>query len=346
MSPDTPPVGVRQLAARDSLDALTALLHRAYADLAARGDDLGVAALTPDQVRRRAGEGPCFVAESGGELVGVVGVRGLGGLPAAGSSPGVGWASDRDTAHLHLFAVEPALVGQGVGRRLVQAAEQWARESGYRWLSSEVAEAAAELRAGYRRLGYAEAAHRRGPGPATVTMRKALDRSPLGEHLQLMARYNLWATHRLYAAVDRLDDAAYRRPLALPFGSVHGSLNRLLLGMQLLWFRRFAEGHSDVQDMNAEVEPDRARLRARLTDGALAWLPLLDVWPDARLHGSLEYRRVGGELIALPFAATLLHVFNQCTHHRAQIAGGLGLLGQAAPELDLVWMLQEERART
>jgi uncharacterized damage-inducible protein DinB len=44
----------------------------------------------------------------------------------------------------------------------------------------------------------------------------------------------------------------------------------------------------------------------------------------------------------LPFAATLAHVFNHSTHHRGQITAALTAMGQPAPELDMVYMLQAE----
>ena len=44
----------------------------------------------------------------------------------------------------------------------------------------------------------------------------------------------------------------------------------------------------------------------------------------------------------LPFAATLAHVFNHGTHHRGQITAALTALGQPCPELDMVYLLQEE----
>ena len=47
-------------------------------------------------------------------------------------------------------------------------------------------------------------------------------------------------------------------------------------------------------------------------------------------------------LHSLPFAATLAHVFNQSTHRRGQITAALTAMGQAAPELDMVDMLQAE----
>ena len=49
-----------------------------------------------------------------------------------------------------------------------------------------------------------------------------------------------------------------------------------------------------------------------------------------------------GTPASLPFAATLAHVFNHGTHHRGQITAALTALGQPCPELDLVYMLQQE----
>ena len=69
------------------------------------------------------------------------------------------------------------------------------------------------------------------------------------------------------------------------------------------------------------------------------------VWPDERLHGTLAYQRINGQPMVLPFAATLLHVFNHGTHHRGQISAALTALGQPPPDLDLVVMLQEALAR-
>ena len=78
----------------------------------------------------------------------------------------------------------------------------------------------------------------------------------------------------------------------------------------------------------------------------MAWLPLLEIWPEHRLHGQLSYHRVAGGESSLPFAATLQHVFNHGTHHRGQITAALTMLGQPAPEIDLVYMLLQENPKT
>ena len=337
---------IRPLAARDSFDALTALLHRAYAPLAAQGLNFTAATQTAELTRKRVAEGQCFVAESGGELIGTVTVCGPYEMDSAPWASSVPWFRERNTAHFHQFAVCPGQQGCGLGRRLVAQCERWAREQGYRRMALDTAEPATELRSLYRRLGYADVGQVQWEGRSycSVVMQKSIDRSPLREQLQTMARYNLWATRQLYRHIDALPEAEYRRNLGLFFKSVHGTLNHLLVGEHELWRRRFAEGASPVWALDAEVEPDRARLRERLLEGALAWLALLEVWPEERLQGELAYRRVAGPWVSLPFAATLAHVFNHGTHHRGQITAALTALGQPGPELDLVTMLHEESA--
>lgn len=335
---------IRLLAARDSFDALTTLLHRAYAPLAARGLNFSAATQDVATTQRRAAEGQCFVAEYRGRIVGTVTVHGVGDPEQLPWSAEVPAYRDRDTAHLDQFAVDPALQRRGLGRRLVAACERWAREHGYKRLALDVAEDATELCAMYRRLGYTEGAQVQWKGRTyrSLVMEKPLDHSPLREHLRLMARYHLWATRELFTGVDVLPEADYRRDAGLAFKTIHGTLNHLLLAEHEVWHRRFTEGGSEVKHFDTELEPDRAGLRERLLDTALAWLPLIEVWPEARLLGALDFSRSDGTAARLPFAAALLHVFNHGTHHRGQVTAAMTALGHAGPELDLARMLTQE----
>ena len=337
-------IDIRLLAARDSLEALTELLHRAYGPLAARGMNFTAATQSVTTTQKRVAEGQCFVAEQGRRIVGTVTVCGPYELQNAPWTAGVPVFRDRDTAHFHQFAVAPELHRQGLGRRLVAACEKWARERGYKRMALDTAEPADELRALYRSLGYADVSTVQWEGKTyrSVVMEKPLDHSPLREQLRLLARYNLWATRVLLAQVDALPDADYRRDLGLFFKSIHGTLNHLLLGEHEVWYRRFAEGASPVTALDAEVEPDRVALSERLVESALAWLPLIEVWPEARLLGKIEYRRIHGDAVVLPFAAALTHVFNHGTHHRGQVTAALTALGRPCPELDLALMLVQE----
>jgi uncharacterized damage-inducible protein DinB len=171
--------------------------------------------------------------------------------------------------------------------------------------------------------------------------------STLRDHFLTLARYNAWATRRLLQDhIAALPDELYRRDAGLFFKSVHRTLNHLLVGEQLVWFPRFAEGVSPRMALDAEAEPDRERLATRLIEGAARWLPLIESMGEAQLTGVLRYTTTRGVPTALPFGATLAHVFNHGTHHRGQISAALTAMGQPCPELDLVLMLVAESPST
>lgn len=167
-------------------------------------------------------------------------------------------------------------------------------------------------------------------------------------HFLQLARYNVWATRRLLDTVALLPEAGYRKDVGLFFKSIHGTLNHLLVGEHRIWFPRFAQGVSpgkaDGITLDMEVEPDRQRLVQALKDGAGRWGPLIEGWPVERFDGTLNYNTMNGAPVALPFAATLAHVFNHGTHHRGQITAALTALGQPGPDLDLVVLLQQTAA--
>ena len=157
-----------------------------------------------------------------------------------------------------------------------------------------------------------------------------------------LARYNVWATRRLLDVVATVPEADYRKDVGLYFKSIHGTLNHLLVGEHMLWYPRFARGVSPSVALDAEIEPDRDRLAQALKGGAANWLPLIESWPTERFDGPLAYTNMRGQAMRLPFGATLAHVFNHGTHHRGQVSAALTALGRPCPELDLVYLLQEE----
>jgi uncharacterized damage-inducible protein DinB len=162
----------------------------------------------------------------------------------------------------------------------------------------------------------------------------------LHQHLRLMADYHPWAFERLYAEVDALDDAAYRRDTGQFFKSVHATLNHLLL-VEHLWQARLAGTVFPVDGLDQEIEPDRARLRQRLLAFARGWRAFVDAATPAQIAGDLAYRNLKGDPFELPYATLVLHVFNHATHHRGQISAALTQLGRAAPAMDLPYFLLE-----
>lgn len=162
----------------------------------------------------------------------------------------------------------------------------------------------------------------------------------LHQHLRLMADYHAWALARLYAEVDALAEVDYFRDCQQFFGSLHGTLNHLLL-VEHLWQARLQHRVFAASSLDQQLEPDRDRLRERLVTFARGWRPFVDTLNPATLAGDLEYRNLQGVAYTLPYASLILHVFNHATHHRGQASIGLLQLGRAAPVMDLPYFLND-----
>lgn len=138
-----------------SVAELTALLHEAYASLAALGLRY-VATWQGDEITlSRALSGECYLLRCEEGLVGTVVFR-----PADRTS-GCPWYDRPEVASFGQFAVRPALQGRGLGSRLLDLCEQRARETGARELACDTAEPAGHLirfytRRGYRQVGTAD----------------------------------------------------------------------------------------------------------------------------------------------------------------------------------------------
>ncbi len=337
-------VTIRPLNAGDSLEALTQLLHRAYAPLAQAGMNFTACDQAIEVTAQRVASGHCFVATAAGVVIGTVTVSGAYDPVRSPWALQTEWFYRPDTAHLHQLAVDPQRQGQHIGQRLVARCEQWARERGFQHMALDTAAPAQQLRERYRRLGYREVGEVQWEGKTyrSVIMVKDLPCSAIRSHCLTLARYNLWATRKLFEHVDALPEDDYRRDAGLFFKSVHRTLNHLLIAEHLVWFPRFADGVSNRIALDAEVEPDRVRLRHRLLEGAQRWQPLIAACDEARFDSTLSYTTTLGVAQSMPFAATLAHVFNHGTHHRGQITAAVTAMGHACPELDLLWMLRAD----
>jgi uncharacterized damage-inducible protein DinB len=160
----------------------------------------------------------------------------------------------------------------------------------------------------------------------------------LRHHCQLMARYHRWGFERLYAELDALDEHEYRRDAGLHFGSIHATLNHLLL-VDHLWHGRLVQQPFAFASLRDTVDDDRATLRERLLARAAVWLDYLAGLDDADLAGIAHFHKIDGSAASLPRASCLLHVFNHGTHHRGQVSAVITRAGGSAPEMDLPYFL-------
>ena len=166
----------------------------------------------------------------------------------------------------------------------------------------------------------------------------------LGEHLRSMARYNRWANRRLYAEAERLADAPYRQDAGAFFGSLHGTLNHLVVTNRIWMTRLDGQGEAPTK-LDAILFEDRAALRAAAAAEDERIIRFVDALAEEDLAADLEYATTSGARQRQPRWQALVHLFNHQTHHRGQAHAILTRLGVAEPApLDLL-VMQRAMAR-
>ncbi|WP_218511289.1 DinB family protein [Variovorax sp. dw_308] len=164
----------------------------------------------------------------------------------------------------------------------------------------------------------------------------------LQKYFASLARYHAWATARLLESnLAPISDDEWHRHSGLYFGSVHRTINHLLV-TDNIWYARFAENHSLRLPLDTELHADRESVVAGLGAAVQRWSPWLATLDAARFEGDLVYMRNNGEAVTIPFAPALGHAFNHATHHRGQLSAALTAMGRPGPELDWVYLLQQK----
>jgi uncharacterized damage-inducible protein DinB len=155
-------------------------------------------------------------------------------------------------------------------------------------------------------------------------------------------RYNAWANRRLYEACAALSPADYRAKRPAFFGSIHATLNHILVGDRV-WMGRLEGVPSGIERLDQILYDEFADLKvARDTDDARI-LGFVSGLGDDALAGTLRYRNMAGEPQETPLTWVLAHFFNHQTHHRGQVHGMLSGTPVAPPSLDLIYFLRQDR---
>jgi uncharacterized damage-inducible protein DinB len=156
------------------------------------------------------------------------------------------------------------------------------------------------------------------------------------ENFRQLAAYNHWANLRLYGAALQLPDPDYRRPVGVFFGSLHGTLNHLLL-TDRIWLKRLTGDGDHPDRLDAILYDDRAELlRARIAEDARLQR-VVDDYADGDLLAPVCYRTTSGKAYSQLRQDILLHLFNHQTHHRGQAHACCSILtGTEPPSLDLL----------
>ncbi|MEM8551083.1 MAG: DinB family protein [Pseudomonadota bacterium] len=157
----------------------------------------------------------------------------------------------------------------------------------------------------------------------------------------MLGNYNRWANTRLYDAAFALPEPDYRKDLGAAFGSIHGTLNHLIVA-DLIWLNRFTGEGAAPTALDAIVADENDSLlemRTATDDRISAYIAGLS---EAALGKDFSYTSlVKPQPVTQPLAPALLHFFNHHTHHRGQCHAMLTRLCGAAPSLDLIYYQRE-----
>ena len=156
------------------------------------------------------------------------------------------------------------------------------------------------------------------------------------ENFRQLADYNQWANRRLYAAALALPAEQYRRPTGVFFGSLHGTLNHLLL-TDRVWLKRLTGEGDHPSRLDAILFDDRNELaRARIAEDARL-KRVVGGYSVSDLAAPLSYKTMSGAPHEQVLADILLHLFNHQTHHRGHAHACCSIVtGSEPPSLDLL----------
>jgi uncharacterized damage-inducible protein DinB len=133
-----------------------------------------------------------------------------------------------------------------------------------------------------------------------------------------------------------MPDEAYRRPTGVFFGSLHGTLNHLLL-TDRVWLKRLTGEGEHPSRLDAILFEDLSELaRARMAEDAR----LIDVvggYTEPALNEELAYQTMSGAPQRQALGQILMHLFNHQTHHRGHAHACCSIVtGKEPPSLDLL----------
>ena len=172
----------------------------------------------------------------------------------------------------------------------------------------------------------------------------------MGSHqaqMQGFAKYNREFNARLFTLVVGLSDNERKKDLGAFFGSIHGTLNHILLADRI-WLGRFAKAFPAMASLQTvQLVQQFASLRDELyadfselstqrlaTDKVITHFA--DELTDTQLASTMKYSNSQGQLREHPGWVAIAHMFNHQTHHRGQLTTLLQQLGHDVGVTDFV----------
>ncbi len=149
------------------------------------------------------------------------------------------------------------------------------------------------------------------------------------------------AAGRQQHRVAGLSDADYRKDRKAYFGSIHNTLNHLLV-VDRTWTSRIKGIDHGINSLDQILHDDFESLRAARAAEDAALIELVDGLSAAALQSPVSYRRMAGNGSHTNRCDhILITLFNHQTHHRGQVHAMLTQQDIDPPPLDVIHFLKE-----
>ena len=156
----------------------------------------------------------------------------------------------------------------------------------------------------------------------------------LVRNFRVLARYNALANRRLYEACARLPDGERKKRRPAFFGSIHGTLNHLMVGDRI-WLARFSGEEVPSTNLDAILYEDFEELREAREEEDRRIEEFAAGIDERFLTGTIRYVNNEGRNLEDPVELLVAHFFNHQTHHRGQVHDMLTQTEVPPPVLDL-----------
>lgn len=162
------------------------------------------------------------------------------------------------------------------------------------------------------------------------------------EYFATLARYNAWANRRLYRACGRLSEGEYLRERRSTFGSLHATLNHVLVADRI-WLARIEARTPPNLALDQILYADLIGLKmARVAEDAHL-CNLVAGFSQAMLDQLLVYRDRRGDRFEMPLCLAFGHMYNYQAHYRAEPGVLLAQTDVPPPSMDLIRFVRGER---
>lgn len=152
------------------------------------------------------------------------------------------------------------------------------------------------------------------------------------------AKYNAWANSRIYNALRSLGDAERKENRRGFFGSIHNTMNHVLLA-DLIYRERLEKKPTTYTRLDEVLFEDFDELEAAHRSNDDWYVGFCAAMDPADLEKDLSFQAVGmdkPEFFSLPLRLCLTNLFQHQVHHRGQVHHMISHAGLYPPPVDVV----------